>query len=205
MRPGYWLRITTGIILGLVALIALWLLVGLTWLTAAVAALVAPLAFLGSYFVVSADRPEEGYEQVLFDKPNTLVSAVMIVAFALAGVGTGFMGGSDAPPGPADALYALRADYQAVSDAFAAEEADGPTTIDAVNTLRDRLDPITRELEALPDGEGKTALIEASDALAQAMVQLKTCAGGESDKCLDARISMADMQAALERYRQLAA
>lgn len=202
MRPGYWLRITTGIVLGLAALVALWLLVGLTWLTATVAALVAPLVFLGSYFVVSADKPEEGYEQVLFDKPNSVVSLVMVVVFALAGVGTGFLGAADAPPGPADELYALRAEYQTVADAYASDSADGPTTIDAVNALRDRLDPIARSLAELPDGEAKTALVDASDALAQAMVSLKTCAGGESEKCLDARISMADVQAALSRYQQ---
>lgn len=204
MRPGYWLRIATGVVLGLAALVTLWLFVGLTWLTATVAALIAPLGFLGSYFVVTADRPEEGFEQVLFDRPNTLVSMGMVALFALAGVGTGFLGGEPAP-GPADGLYALRAEYQTIADAYANEESDGPTTIDALNALRERLDPVTRDLEALPDGDAKTALIEASDALAQAMVQLKTCAGGESAKCVDARISMADAQAALERYQQLAA
>ncbi|HET6405262.1 MAG TPA: hypothetical protein VFH78_11495, partial [Candidatus Thermoplasmatota archaeon] len=80
MMP-YWVRIALGAVLGLATALALWLLVGTPWVTATAASLLAAIGFLGSYFIWSADRLDEGYEQVLFDRPNTIVSAVLIATF----------------------------------------------------------------------------------------------------------------------------
>lgn len=203
MMP-YWVRITIGVVLGVLAAVLLWLFVGITWVTALVAALLAPIGFLGSYFIWSADRLPE-YEQVLFDRPNTIVSLVLIVGFALAGVGTGFLGGSDAPPTPADELYAMRAEYQGISDSIVAKSLEGDAAIAAINDLRAKADPLGVTIEALPADEDKDALVDAYDYLTTAMTQLKDCAKGDSGKCLEARISNSEVQTALERYSELAA
>lgn len=203
---SYWVRITIGVVLGLAAALLTWQFVGIPWATALAAALLAPVGFLGSYFLWTADRPEEGYEQVLFDRPNTIVAAIMLVCFALAGMGTGFLGaGGASPPTPADDLYAMRADYQRISDAYSAGTSEGEATIELLNALRAEADPLYERIEALPDGDATNALIDAWDYLTLAMTQLKTCAGGEEAKCLDARISASEVQSALARYGELTA
>lgn len=199
MMP-YWVRILIGAILGLSAAIALWLFVGIAWLTAAVAALLAVLGFLGSFFVWSADRLPE-YEQVLFDRPNTIVASVLVVAFAAAGFGTGFLGdsGSSAALTPAERVSFLYADYQGAADAFTSQEADADATTARIAELRLESDRIALELEALPEGEERDNLVAANDALALAMDALTACAAGDKTQCLDARFSAADAKSALDK------
>ena len=199
MMP-YWLRIAIGAILGLIAAAALWLFVGIPWLTAAVAALLAAVGFLGSYFVWSADRLDEGYEQVLFDRPNTIVASVLIVAFAVAGIGSGFFGGaSPAPLAPEERVAFLYADYQRAADAFTKQEVDADATSATMDELRVESDRIAIELEALPESEERAALIEANDGLALAMDAMKACVAGEKSQCMDARLMAADAKGALEK------
>lgn len=201
MMP-YWMRIAIGAVLGLVALLALWPTLGITWLTATVAALLAPVGFLASYFIWSADRPDEGYEQVLFDKPNTIVTLAMILVFAGAGLGTGFLGGESAPT-PADRVAALRNQYQGTSDAITAGDLAGEDATAAIAALREESDRIAVELETLEETDANKKLIEANDDLAFAMDALKECAGGDRGKCVDARVSAADAQSALNEYADL--
>lgn len=198
MMP-YWARISIGAVFGLVAAVCLWLFVGIAWLTAVAAALVAAVGFLGSYFVWSADRLPE-YEQVLFDRPNTLVAAVLVVAFAGLGFGTGYLG-DDAPPTPADRVHMLYNAYQNNADAFAKQELDAEALVATLDALRVESDRVALELEALPEGDERDALTAANDALALAMDAMKACAGGTSGECMNARLSAADAQAALERAR----
>lgn len=198
-RPGFWARVAAGAVLGLLALVPLWLFVGIGWLTALAGALAAAIGFLGSYFVVSADRPDEGYEQVLFDKPNTIVAAVLLVGFALAGVGTGFLGGDEVPT-TADRVHMLRADYQRAADAFTKDEANATDTQAAIAALREESDRVALELEALPEDDARAALIAANDALALAMDALTECTNAVQDECMNARLLAADAQAALQRY-----
>ena len=211
MRMAYWTRILIGALLGAAALGALWYLTGITWATAAAAALLAPVGFLGSYFVWSADRPEDGYEQVLFDRPNTLVSAVMIVAFATLGIFSGVVPlAAEAPPAaalrtPAEGVAALQSEFDAISAAYDAGEKDSDQTVDALLALREKADAVGDEIDALPDGEPKDALVEAYDWVGQAIIQMKECAAGREDKCEAAQTSMADAKAALRTYRALAA
>ena len=208
MRMAYWTRILLGALLGAIALGAMWAFVGITWATATVAALLSAVGFLGSYFVWSADRPEDGYEQVLFDRPNTIVAATMIVAFAALGVASGLLPLADeAPPapGPAEAVLALQDDYEAIAAAYDAGEKDGDATIDALLSLRDRADKVGQALEALPAGEAKDALVEAYDWIGQAMIQMKECASGREEKCEAARVSMDDAEASLRKWRALSA
>lgn len=199
------MRVGLGAVLGATALGACWALVGTPWITAAAAALLAPIGFLGSYFLWSADRPEEGYEQVLFDRPNTRVAATMLVAFALLGAGSGLLpaGGGDGRPAAAGELFALRDGYQRISDAYATKEADADATVEALNALRMEADAVHDGLEVLADGAPKDALLEAYDHLVQAILALKTCAAGDPAKCTDARVLNADAAAALDRYEAL--
>ena len=199
MMP-YWVRIALGAVLGLATALALWLLVGTPWVTATAASLLAAIGFLGSYFIWSADRLDEGYEQVLFDRPNTIVSAVLIATFALAGVGTGYPGAADAAPLPPDArLEALQHDYRAAADAYAKKEADGQATKRAMEELRVESDRIALELEAMPESERRANLIAANDALALAMDSLVACIDGDATQCLEARLFASDAQTALAK------
>jgi len=199
MRMPYWMRIVLGTALGLGALYALWRFVGITWITASASALVAAMGFLGSYFLWSADRPEEGYEQVLFDRPNTILSTILILAFAGLGVGSGFLPSGSAAPTPADDLYAMRAEYQSISDGYVQETLDAEAATEALNDLRAEADVVLDRLEALPADARKDLLIEAYDHLTQAILYLKTCASGQPEKCVDARLAAADAEAALAR------
>lgn len=199
MMP-YWARILIGIVLGFAAAIALWLFVGIAWLTATLAALLAGLGFLGSFFIWSADRLPE-YEQVLFDRRNSLVAGVLIVAFAAAGFGTGFLGGSGslAPLAPIERVSFLYADYQGAADAFTSQTADAEATTARIADLRIESDRIALELEALPEGEERDNLVAANDALALAMDALTACAAGEKPQCMDARFLAADAKSALDK------
>lgn len=202
MRMAYWMRIAVGALLGAGALVGLWLGPGIGWLTATVAALAALIGFLGSYFVVSADRPAEGYEQVLFDRPNTLVALALVVVFAGAGFGTGLLGG-DSGPDPADNVYALRADYQAASDAWGVD-SPAEDTLATLETLRTESDLIAGELALLPEGDVRTHLEAANDAIAFSIDALKVCAQKETRSCIEARINAADAESALQKYAALA-
>jgi hypothetical protein len=201
MQMAYWMRIAVGAILGVVALLALWPTLGIAWVTALVAALLAAIGFLGSYFVVSADRPEEGYEQVLFDKPNTLVAAALVVLFAAAGVGTGFLPGASAEPlPPADYVFALKGDYQAAYDGWTKEDAEKEATLARIAQLRAESDRIAAyDLATLPEGGERQNLTLANDAYAFALDALKACVDADSRSCVDARVRAADGEFALQR------
>lgn len=197
MMP-YWMRIALGALLGIAAALALWLLVGTPWLTASVGALLAAVGFLGSYFVWSADRLDEGYEQVLFDRPNTIVAALLVVAFAAAGLGTGLLVSEPAPLTTEQRVRALYVDYHALarSHAEGTEPAETNASLDALRIESDRL---AIEIEALADADERAALTAANDALALAMDSLKACAGGDRSQCVDARVFAAEAQSALAR------
>lgn len=198
-RLALWMRIAIGGVLGVAALVPLWLFVGVSWLTAAAAALLAVVGFLGSFFVFSADRPEEGYEQVLFDKPNTIVTLLLVVVFGLAGVGTGFLGGASAEPSTAERVSKMYNVYQNNAIAFSGEELDAANLSTILDELRVESDRLALEIEALPEGPERETLATANDALALAMDSLKLCAAGTSEECLNARLAASDAQAALER------
>lgn len=201
-RLPFWMRIGLGVLLGTAGLIPLWLFVGIGWLTATAAALLAAIGFLGSFFVFSADRPDEGYEQVLFDKPNTVVSVILLLAFAGAGVGTGFLGG-DAEPSTPERVTMLYNAYQNNADAYARQEVDAANMTAILEELRVESDRLAAEIEALPEGDARAALAEANDALALAMDSMKLCVAGTDDECLNARLTAADAQTALQKHAAL--
>jgi hypothetical protein len=203
MKMAYWMRIALGALLGLGALVGLWLGPGIGWLTAIVASLVALLGFLGSYFVVSADRPSEGYEQVLFDKPNTLVAIVLALTFAGAGFSTGFLGRSDAPSSVGERATLLYAQYQSDANAYSAaqdKDAAKDAALAQMTTLRGDSDLLNVDIEALPEGDTqKTDLMKANDDLAIAIDSMVACIGGDLEACKAARFAAADVQSSLGR------
>lgn len=167
MMP-YWQRVVLGALLGLFAVMALWYFVGITWLTAAIGGLVAPLVFLGSFFLFSADRPDEGYEQVLFDKPNTILAVGMIVVFAGLGVASGFVE-IDASVGGRE-MSALASEFQTARDEYEAgtlAPEDGAAQMDAL-------------LAELGDPGDETS---AAAWLAKALAAQKACFEGDDAAC----------------------
>lgn len=199
MMP-YWLRVVLGVVLGAAAGVASWYFLGIAWLTATLAALFAAVGFLGSYFLWSADRPEEGYEQVLFDRPNTIVTLALVVVFAGAGIGSGFLGGAAAPAsGVGDDMAALYASYLATSAAFSKEEADGPTTVAKITELRAENARLKGAVDALPAGTERDGLTDANTALGAALQALEACASGTKAECVNARLAAADAQTALHK------
>jgi len=87
----YPVRIAIGAGLGLAAVVGFHFVFARWWVGALIAALLGLVGFLGSFFIWSADRLDEGYEQVLFDLKNNIVSLVLVLVL----VGASF-GGLDA-------------------------------------------------------------------------------------------------------------
>lgn len=168
MMP-YWQRVVLGFLMGLLALLGLWYFVGISWLTAAVAGLVAPLVFLGSFFLFSADRPDEGYEQVLFDRPNTLLALAMIVLMAGAGVASGHLDVGPSAAASGRGMDALVKDYQAAYASYQKGEIAGAE-------LGARLDALLAELDGFPEGKPR-------EWLAKTLQASKACAGAGSLEC----------------------
>jgi len=191
MRFG--VRILLGAILGLVALVTLWLLGVRTWVVATTAGLLAPIGFLGSFFVWSADRPEAGYEQVLLDAPNTTLSVVMIVLFAGASFGLGFIhfGHGPAAPDEKSQLQQMALGVQVHVKDFNAGKIKADDVTAYVATTKAAAKNLTLANAALKDAA--TGLDKSLDDLAKC-----AAAGANDGACLDARIDASDVLSKLK-------
>lgn len=192
----YVVRVVLGAFLGLLAVVSLgW--IGLSWWIGATAgALLALAGFLGSFFVWSADRPEEGYEQVLFDLPNNAVAATMIVAFVgLAFAGGHWLGGASAPAEDAAAALARSQDSQALFILNQYYDPQGPQ-LDAAATQEAQatVKALQAALAGAPDSEGKASRVQMVDNLAKGLDAWTAC--GHKAPCLDAQFAFLDAQRA---------
>jgi hypothetical protein len=217
---NYYARVGLGLVLGALAVAALAFFSFAWWIAAAAGALLAILAFLASFFLWTADRPEEGYEQVLFDGPNVVHALVLAAVLVGGAFGTSlFHKGASGPAIPPEELAAVEAlnaqqvvldhalsAYQKAASAFAAK------TMDA-KSLNSTMKPIATNTTAASDAlKGLTvperlaplsvALTAQAKALLDALAAEAKCTGGTASACMDARVAAADALAAEKRYVQ---
>src|ERR1051325_2078121 len=192
-------RVAIGAGLGLAAAIGLSFVMR-WWIVAILAVLLALVGFLGSFFLWSADRPQEGYEQVLFDKPNSIVSGVMAVAFVAAAFGMGWLlepvdQGPSLPPAEVAAVSSMNAERVKLHDVLVLylkepKSSKVPEWSKAANeskaavaklTVPDRLQPMLTPLKSL------------SESLSAVLAVQVRCNAGESRACVDAQIGRGDL------------
>jgi len=129
----YGVRVAIGVVLGLVAIVAFHFFVHTWWVAGLLAALLGLVGFLGSFFLWTADRPEEGYEQVLFDVKNNAVSLVLVVVLVGAAFGVAHVWTPKAPAAPVD------------------------PTVAAMNTQHDKLVSVYNDIQAGKLDQSSTA------------------------------------------------
>lgn len=193
-------RVAMGVGLGLVAVISLSFVISRWWIVAILGALLALVGFLGSFFVWTADRPEEGYEQVLFDKPNSIVSGVMVLAFVGAAFGMGWLlepvdEGPVLPPEEAAAVASMNEQRVKLHDVlvlylkdpksdqvadWSAQAGEAKEAVAAL-TVPDRLQPMLTPLEDLAEGLSAVLLVQSR------------CNAGETAACVDAQIGRGEL------------
>jgi hypothetical protein len=202
-----------GVVLGAALAVGLTAWTGAWWMGALAGGLAGPLAFLATFFVWSADRPGEGYEQVLFDRPNTVLSGVMLVAFAGLAFGAGWLAAPSGPsPGEQAALQQMDASRDGIAglaDAYSASNAafiKGEAPGDLAPKLQEARDAraALAALEPPASLHGhKDPLLKAATAVEAAFDALGRCVGGDTAACLDARIGHADVVRGLDAYDAL--
>lgn len=207
----YAVRVGMGIVAGAGLAVGLSLWLDAWWIGALAGGLGGPLVFLATFFLWTADRPEEGYEQVLFDRPNTLLSALMLLAFAGLAYGTGALlapGTSLSPDEQAalqrmddsrDAIARLTNAYDAANAAFTKGEAPGDLAPHLKEATDARAALATLDVPE-PLGDLKASLLKAASAVEDAFDGLGKCAAGDTAACLDARIAHADAARGLQLY-----
>lgn len=210
----YGVRVALGAVLGLAlsAGLAFWL--GSWWIGALAGGLGGPVAFLATFFVWSADRPEEGYEQVLFDRPNTILGGVMLVALSGVAFGVGWIAGpGDAGLDPEEQaalarmdeshgeLLRLSKEYATANEARSkgGDPGDLDADADAARDARVALQTLEAPESLAPLQE---SLLKSAKALEAAFEALKACAAGEEPECLDARIGHADAVRGMQAYAE---
>lgn len=188
----YVVRVVLGVVLGLIAVAALWFFGAAWWVGALVGALLGLVGFLGSFFLWTADRPEEGYEQVLFDLPNNLVSLVLILAF----VGAAFAGGhwlAREKPAPVDPAVAasMNEAHDNLTRIYNQIAAGNYTSSDAAKAASAEVKAIQDALAALPPSPKVDLLSAAATSIQKGLAEITSCTDPGSCS-LGARLAKAD-------------
>jgi hypothetical protein len=193
-------RVAIGASLGAVVLGALVVFFGARTWALATGGLLGPIGFLATFFLWSADRPQDGYEQVLFDRPNIIASIVTLALLVGGGIGAGIL----LTPHPVDparvafdeqhvAMAQLAQKYQTDADLYRAKKLTGDPA-DTFGTHREHAQEIALALQKieLGDTEKLDALKAAAAALVTVTGTMEKCVGGDEAACLDARVAMSD-------------
>lgn len=202
-------RVALGAALGLAAVVGLSFFMEKWWLVGLVGAVTGVVAFLGSFFVWSADRLDEGYEQVLFDLPNSAISLGLVVVLVGAAFGVGLFGSSESSPklsaedaAAVAAMGAQREVFHEVLVAYlnepkSASLAEWATKADAANVATARI--------TAPDSlaDVHAALLEESKTIMDTLSAQQNCNGGDAAACADARIAAADAARADAKFVEL--
>lgn len=202
----YFVRVVLGAVLGLVAVALLGYLGVRWWIGAAAGALLGAIGFLGSFFLWTADRPQEGYEQVLFDMPNNVVSLVLVVVMVGASFGAGALlhRGPSAPSITPEQAASMDGAHDNLTHIYNAMMSGNYTTSAAASDVDGQVVAIQTALKALPPTAKGDLLLAAADALHTALKGIDACKDA-ADCSLAARVAKADAARAKDPLDQYAA
>ena len=216
MAMKWFVRLAIGVFLGALAALGLSFFLHGWMIPAAAGALLGVIGFLGSFFLWSADLPPspenpQGYEQVLFDLPNSIASVALIGGI----VALAFFLPFDAPAGPSDAAYLaardpLLADLETLHDNFAQLRDDygsGAIAADAFSAELQKARTASRELyveaKALAPPASREAevlhLRVAAEQLSAAIESMDLCVSGIEARCQTAADRLSDHEKAFAR------
>lgn len=217
LRTQWVIRLSVALFVGLATTFALsWFLDG--WLVPALAGgLLTPLVFLGSFFLWSADvapTPEnpQGYEQVLFDAPNNVASASMLVLMVALAFFARFDGaGADDPSAFLAQQETLATDVIALHDAFVASldaydkgELSAADFQGALASDREAARALSADAELLEPPTAYTASAEelatAAGELWGAMESMDLCLSGIANHCQSTVNRLAESETALAAW-----
>jgi hypothetical protein len=173
----YYARVALGAVLGLAAVGVLWFLGVRWWIGAIAGALLGGMGFLGSFFLWSADRPSEGYEQVLFDGRNNAHALLLLVVLVGASFGGSYLHRAPAAaPGPdAAALAAMDAGHDNMTRIYNAIQSGNYTSAAAAADAGAQVQAIQAALSAMPASAKGDLLKTAANALQTALDEFKGC------------------------------
>jgi thiol:disulfide interchange protein len=194
----YYVRVALGLALGALAVAALAFLGVRWWIGAIAGALLALAGFLGSFFLWSADRPEEGYEQVLFDGRNNVHALLLVALLAGAAFGGAHLHrGASAPPDPA--LATMNKDHDRMVEIYnGVTSPTSPLDKAATDKAKADLAAIQTDLGNLTASANQKLLVTAAKAEAAA---LDAYAGCGYKPCQAAQIAgLLDAHQALNGY-----
>lgn len=191
----YVVRVVLGLVLGLLAAGLCWYL-GVRWTYGAIAgALLAAIGFLGSFFLWTADRPEDGYEQVLFDMPNNLVTLALVVGMVGASFGGAHLHrGGPSGPDPAQ-VAAMDESHDNLTRIYNALQAGNYSSSAAATNASNEIAGIQDTLATLPASAKLDLLTNAATALRKALNGIESCTDDAGCQ-LAARLAKADALAA---------
>jgi len=192
----YFVRVALGALLGLLAVGALAFFGVRWWIGAVAGALLAAVGFLGSFFLWSADRPEEGYEQVLFDLPNNVVSVALVVVLVGLAFGAPHLlhKGSAAPVDPA--IADMNAQHDALTKVYndlVAAKLDRA----GVDAAKASVAAAKLDLGNLTASDNSKTLLAAANGEGPALDAYVGCG---YKACQAVQLSLIDVKAALNKY-----
>jgi hypothetical protein len=188
-------RVLLGVTVGLAAILGLHFVFRAWWIGALVGGLAGALMFLATFFVWTADRPEEGYEQVLFDLPNTVVAVALILVLASAGFAGTLFHGKAAPDPAAATMAAEHGALVKVYDDLMAGKLDASGVTAARSTVASAQDALAK-LPPSPD------LAKLQAAAKAELTALDDYAGACGMKlCQTATLDLLDAKDPLDQYR----
>lgn len=199
-------RIALGATLGLVAVGGLSFAIQKWYLIALVGAVTGVVGFLGSFFIWSADRLDEGYEQVLFDFPNSATSLVLVVILVGAAFGGGqILSASAAPqlsPEEATASHAMGEQREALREVLVAYLGK-PTSAD-LPEWKSKVSAASAVIANLsvPDSLAPMLVLlgDEANALSAAIEAQEKCNQRDTESCANARISASDASRADAKF-----
>ncbi|MFA5861653.1 MAG: hypothetical protein WDA16_08155 [Candidatus Thermoplasmatota archaeon] len=187
-------RVLLGAFLGLVTLGGLHFAITRWWISGIAGALVGVLGFLLTFFVWTADRPDVGYEQVLFDGANSAVSVILAVILVAGGFGISLAGKSSTPQDPA--VVEMNAQHDKLTRIYNDVTA---SKLDAVSLRSARADVQAAQasLAKLPTSERLALLTKAAAAEVTSLDEYEKCG---TKLCQNATLALLDAKGPLNKY-----
>lgn len=188
------MRFLLGVSVGLAALIGLHFAATRWWIGAIASGLVGVLGFLLTFFVWTADRPDEGYEQVLFDGKNSAISVALAVLLVIGGFGLSFVGPHESAVDPSTAkLDGLHDKLTRIYNDISASKLDPA----GVRKARADITSAQAALADIPPSTPRSLLVKAAAAELAGLDAYEKCG---QQLCQAATLVLLDAKDPLNKY-----